>query len=177
MRTYESPSRDDGVQYTIELPDGWITQKEDDGDHWYIAHRSPKGSRLILAVVTKVSTNWQAKGMPPGLVDEPLRMAYTLADSDSCQLPARSMTYWFARYLAHGLGWHERLEEETLGATRGFSYKVGYRGKLGWYGWYSQAPCMVRVDFQPAGSEPEAEIADARHILASLKIGRVSQST
>ena len=175
MQTYESPSRGNGIRYTMELPDGWITQQEDDGERSFITHRSPAGSSLRLTVVSSARTDWRPKGMPATLIDPSLQMAYTLTDQDSCLLPSQSMLQTIVRHFMHGLGRHERLDEETLGANRGFTYKIGYLGRPGWYGWFVQAPCMVRVDFQPVGEAPEGEINVARDILSSLRISTSSR--
>ena len=96
--------------------------------------------------------------------------------SDSCLLPARSMIHWFGRSFLHVFGWHVRLEDETLGASRGFTYKIGVRGKQGWYGWFAQAAYMIRVDFQPQGRAPQFEVTAARGILASLKCTKMGDT-
>lgn len=157
--------------HSLELPDGWTTGKEDDGERWFIVHRSPENSplRLKVTIASGTSTNWKPKGMPKGLTDPDLRLAFAFADMDACR-STNGIFLWFVRHPAHGLGWHVRLVDETLGRSRGFTYSRGIGDVPGWFGCFVQPPCLFWVDFRPASQDHSAEIAVARAIVASFRV-------
>lgn len=160
-----------GFTYSYELPEGWTTGKEDDGERWFIVHRSPENSALRFTVTTTAGyrTKWTPNGMPKGLTDPDLRLAFASADMRAC-LNTDGVSRWFARRLAHGFGWHVRLTDETLGACRGFTYSRGHSGVPGWFGCFVQPPCFFWIDFRPAGKDHAAEIAVVQRIVASFRV-------
>lgn len=176
MGVYKQTVSAFGFSYSFELPDGWTSGKEDDGDHWFIVHRSPENSSLRFKVTTTTGyrTDWVPNGMPKDLVDSDLRLAFASADMAAC-LNTHSVFMWFVRRLAHGFGWHVRLTEERLGACHGFTHSRGHDGVPGWFGCFVQCPCFFWVFFEPAGKDKAAEITVARGIVASFRVDLIGK--
>ena len=170
-RTYTGPRWDNGYCSELTLPDDWVSKDDDDGERRFVSHVSSAGSRLVLGIFTDVRMNYSSRWIPHDEQDPTVRMAYAMADEyERSVLADDSMLRWLGIGVLRGLGRRPGLELEQLGACRGFTFRVDFGRRAGWYGVFAQGVWLIHVWF--VGAHAMTEIGTARGVVGSLRIVR-----